>query len=157
MLFKDVPDPDVEDSNLLEQYQANIGAALRPAFSADALPEISILASSVASQWLCSGVASSINDIQRVYRLMVSSLDSIRLPSKALSYPSSSIAAKNQATIEAWAEIFISAVEQMGQVQSKNKEFASDGMMNLVECEIKDLKYLWSDYLYSNKNSVINP
>ena len=29
ILFKDAPDPDVEDSNLLEQYQANIGAALR--------------------------------------------------------------------------------------------------------------------------------
>jgi len=86
---------------------------------------------------------------------MVSSLDSIRLPSKSLSYPAASIAQKNQATIEAWAEMFISAVEQMDQIQPKNKEFPSYGMMNLVECEIPDLKYLWSDYLYSNKNSVI--
>ena len=111
MLFKEAADPDVENAYLLEQYQANIGAALRPAFGADSLPQVSVLASQeslysfnnflkpilpilwykgfhktcikhnkVASEWLCSGVASSINDLQRVYRLMVSALDAIRLP-----------------------------------------------------------------------------
>ena len=45
VLFKDAPDPDVENAYLLEQYQANIGAALRPAFGADSLPQVSVLAS----------------------------------------------------------------------------------------------------------------
>ena len=160
ILFKNAQDPDVEDSNLLEQYQANIGAALRPGFSPDDLPEVSELASSVASEWLCSGVASSINDIQRVYRLMVSSLDAIRLPSKAPIYPEKSIEQKNRATIEARAEIFVTAVEQSQIPQAKNREFPPDGLLNLVDCEIKDLKYLWCDYLYktprdSAQNSVI--
>ena len=45
MLFKEAADPDVENAYLLEQYQANIGAALRPAFGADSLPQVSVLAS----------------------------------------------------------------------------------------------------------------
>ena len=38
-IFSEAVDPDVEESLLLEVYQAQIGAAIRPAFAPDAMPE----------------------------------------------------------------------------------------------------------------------
>ena len=65
---------------------------------------------------------------------------------KAPIYCDESIDVKNRATIEAWGELYISAVEQKS---------TSTELLNLVDCEIPDLKYLWSDYLYKSRNSVI--
>ena len=133
---------------MLEQYQANISAALRPAFSADALPHVAVCASRVAAKWLSSGVASSINDIQRVYRLMVSSLDSIRFPTKASNYSPVLMRMKETAMIEAWAEIYISAVAQSKETdENRHKEIPPEGMLNLIESEIKDLRNLWNGVL----------
>ena len=65
---------------------------------------------------------------------------------KAPIYCDESIDVKNRATIEAWGELYISAVEQKS---------TSTELLNLVDCEIPDLKFLWSDYLYKSRNSVI--
>lgn len=147
-MFKYAEDPDVERAFLLEQYQANISAALRPAFASDALPHVAVCASRVAAKWLSCGVASSINDIQRVYRLMVSSLDSIRFPSKASNYSPVLMKMKENAMIEAWAEIYIAAVEQSKEKkENRHKEIPPEGMLNLIESEMKDLRNLWNAVL----------
>ena len=148
-LFKNSRDPDVEGAFLLEQYQANISAALRSAFSVDALPHVAVRASRVAAKWLSCGVASSINDIQRVYRLMVSSLDAIRFPnSKPSNYSLKLIKMKENAMIDAWAKVFISAVEESRQTSTvRHKEIPADGLINLLSCELSDLKNLWNTVL----------
>ena len=142
-------DPDVAGSFLLEQYQANISAALRPAFSSDSLPLVSVKASCVAAKWLSSGVASSTNDIQRVYRLMVSSLDLIRYPTKEGHASPKMCQLKDEACIISWADIYIAAAEQAtgGFKFGPERELPPDGMLNLVSVELADLKKIWISFL----------
>jgi len=156
-LFKNSMDPDVAGSFLLEQYQANISAALRPAFSSDALPLVSVKASSVAAKWLSSDVASSTNDIQRVYRLMVSSLDSIRYPRLESHASPKMCQLKDEACIVSWADIYIAAFEQAcGGVRFRSeRELPPDGMLNLVSVELTDLKKIWISFLAKSDNQRI--
>ncbi|KNC87802.1 hypothetical protein SARC_00059 [Sphaeroforma arctica JP610] len=74
-LFKKAEDPDVEESLLLSQYQAQIAAALRPAFSGTVNPDISAAASVVCGSWLSSGATSDEGDLKRIQQLILSPLD----------------------------------------------------------------------------------
>lgn len=50
---------------LLEQYQAQIGAALRPAFADDADPRVSAIAGRVCGSWMSSGVSKDEGELKR--------------------------------------------------------------------------------------------
>ena len=89
-MFKFAKEPEIETLYLLEQYQAQVAAALSPAFGKlidlekismhdnSPPPHVVATACRVASTWLSSGVCSDLNDTQRVYRLLVGGLDRIR-------------------------------------------------------------------------------
>ena len=50
--------------------------------------------------------------------------------------------------INAWAQVFISAVEESRQTSAvRHKEIPADGLMNLLSCELNDLKNLWNAVL----------
>eukprot|EP00842_Homolaphlyctis_polyrhiza_P005067 jgi/Hompol1/5561/HPOL_004542-RA len=68
-----VPDPDYEDHQLLEQYQAQVIAALAPAFSKDSSPEIISTACSVSAFFI--SVNSDIPSMGRLLKLLGQLLD----------------------------------------------------------------------------------
>uniref|UniRef100_A0A8C1GY86 HEAT repeat-containing protein 5A n=1 Tax=Cyprinus carpio TaxID=7962 RepID=A0A8C1GY86_CYPCA len=77
--FSSVPEPEFPGHVILEQYQANVGAALRPAFHVDAPPNVTAKACQVCSAWIASGVISDLRDLRRVHQLLASSLAKVQV------------------------------------------------------------------------------
>uniref|UniRef100_A0A1B0CEK2 HEAT repeat-containing protein 5B n=2 Tax=Lutzomyia longipalpis TaxID=7200 RepID=A0A1B0CEK2_LUTLO len=75
--FARVPEPEFPGHLLLEQFQAQVGAALRPAFAPDTPSHVTAAACEVCSTWIGSGVARDMNDLRRVHQLLVSSLSKL--------------------------------------------------------------------------------
>ncbi len=76
--FGDTLEPEFPGHVILEQYQAQVGAALRPAFSADTPSHVTAAACHVCSAWIASGVARDLSDLRRVYQLLVTALEKVR-------------------------------------------------------------------------------
>uniref|UniRef100_A0A8D0PWB9 HEAT repeat-containing protein 5B n=1 Tax=Sus scrofa TaxID=9823 RepID=A0A8D0PWB9_PIG len=105
--FASVPEPEFPGHVILEQYQANVGAALRPAFSQDTPSDIIAKACQVCSTWIGSGVVSDLNDLRRVHNLLVSSLDKVQAGKGSSSqlYRESATTMEKLAVLKAWAEV----------------------------------------------------
>uniref|UniRef100_A0A803T259 HEAT repeat-containing protein 5B n=1 Tax=Anolis carolinensis TaxID=28377 RepID=A0A803T259_ANOCA len=105
--FAAVPEPEFPGHVILEQYQANVGAALRPAFSQDTPSDITAKACQVCSTWIGSGVVSDLNDLRRVHNLLVSSLDKVQTGKGSSSqlYRESATTMEKLAVLKAWAEV----------------------------------------------------
>lgn len=48
-----------------------VGAALRPAFTADTPSDVTAAACQVCSTWIGSGVAQDLNDLRRVHQVLI--------------------------------------------------------------------------------------
>uniref|UniRef100_A0A4W5N0V4 HEAT repeat-containing protein 5A n=1 Tax=Hucho hucho TaxID=62062 RepID=A0A4W5N0V4_9TELE len=111
--FAAVPEPEFPGHVILEQYQANVGAALRPAFTADAPPDVTAKACQVCSAWIASGVVSDLRDLRRVHQLLASSLVKVQagkeVPSQLYNEGTSTM--ETLAVLKAWAEVYIVAVQ----------------------------------------------
>lgn len=156
LLFKDAKEPEFDTLYLLEQYQAQVAAALSPAFGKlidreklsmhdnSPPPHVVSTACKVASTWLSSGVCSSLNDTQRVYRLLVGSLDRIRYEKQFISQGFSEIARLKQvlAVLKAWGLIYMVSLNH-GKANNK----VSNSLAELISPELNSLKSLWSDIL----------
>ncbi len=90
----------------MEQYQAQVGAALRPAFAPDTPGHVTAAACDVCSAWLGSGVARDPVDLRRVYQLLVSSLGKLR-PKASPLYNESALTLEKLSILKAWAEVYI--------------------------------------------------
>ena len=66
--FGDTAEPEFPGHVILEQYQAQVGAALRPAFAPDTASHVTAAACNVCSAWIGSGVARDLGDLRRVYQ-----------------------------------------------------------------------------------------
>ena len=66
--FADTRDPDFSEARLLEQFQAQLAAALTPAFGADSTPDVLAAAISVCSVYIIAGVDAS--PTNRILRLL---------------------------------------------------------------------------------------
>ncbi|VDD83197.1 unnamed protein product [Mesocestoides corti] len=126
--FAPVPDPDSAGHYLLEQFQAQISAALRPAFTPSSKPEdnqsvagpstepapsITAAACEVCACWLTSGVPRDAADLRRIHELLTASLEILRSsPSSADAnqvYSEASVTRLKLAVLSAWAEVFIAS------------------------------------------------
>ncbi|KAJ3064359.1 hypothetical protein HDU98_012218 [Podochytrium sp. JEL0797] len=76
--FASIPDPDFDGHALLEQYQAQITAALTPAFSAESTSELMSLATVVAGTYIGSGIIKDFHPSDRILRLLGGALDSCK-------------------------------------------------------------------------------
>ncbi|RWS31952.1 HEAT repeat-containing protein 5B-like protein, partial [Leptotrombidium deliense] len=103
--FATVPEPEFPEHVVLEQYQAQVGAALRPAFSPDTPSHVTAMACQVCSAWICSGVARDLNDLRRVHQLLVSSLAKLQRDSSSRLYNESASTLEKLAILKAWAEL----------------------------------------------------
>ncbi|XP_045683749.1 HEAT repeat-containing protein 5B isoform X1 [Phyllostomus hastatus] len=160
--FASVPEPEFPGHVILEQYQANVGAALRPAFSQDTPSDIIAKACQVCSTWIGSGVVSDLNDLRRVHNLLVSSLDKVQAGKGSSSqlYRESAATMEKLAVLKAWAEVYVVAMNIKKEAESKPKgaikntddddddygtidELPPDSLITLVQPELPTLSRLW--------------
>uniref|UniRef100_A0A8C3PDW5 HEAT repeat-containing protein 5B n=1 Tax=Chrysemys picta bellii TaxID=8478 RepID=A0A8C3PDW5_CHRPI len=161
--FASVPEPEFPGHVILEQYQANVGAALRPAFSQDTPSDITAKACQVCSTWIGSEVVSDLNDLRRVHNLLVSSLDKVQAGKKGSSsqlYRESATTMEKLAVLKAWAEVYVVAMKIKKEAETKPKraikntddeeedfgtvdELPPDSLITLVQPELPILSRLW--------------
>ncbi|TWW78668.1 HEAT repeat-containing protein 5B [Takifugu flavidus] len=161
--FAHVPEPEFPGHVILEQYQANVGAALRPAFSPDTPSDITAKACQVCSTWIGSGVVSDLNDLRRVHNLLVSSLDKVQAGKGSCSqlYSESATTMEKLAVLKAWAEVYVVSMKVKKEaeaqpakpVRSADDEedeedpgagvLPPDSLITLVQPELPALSRLW--------------
>ncbi|XP_005377014.1 PREDICTED: HEAT repeat-containing protein 5A isoform X3 [Chinchilla lanigera] len=155
--FATIPEPEFPGHVILEQYQANVGAALRPAFTSETPPDVTAKACQVCSAWIASGVVSDINDLRRVHQLLVSSLTKIQAGKEGLShlYSESASTMEILAVLKAWAEVYIIAIQRHKSYKQtlktashledsvKNGSHSPDGLLDLVCTDLGTLSRLW--------------
>ncbi|KAL4641370.1 HEAT repeat-containing protein 5B [Arapaima gigas] len=159
--FASVPEPEFPGHVILEQYQANVGAALRPAFSPDTPSDITAKACQVCSTWIGSGVVSDLSDLRRVHNLLVSSLDKVQAGKSSSSqlYSESATTMEKLAVLKAWAEVYIVAMEIKKKADSQPVQpirsggedeeeedldvLPPDSLITLVQPELPSLSRLW--------------
>ncbi|KAG9336358.1 hypothetical protein JZ751_002705 [Albula glossodonta] len=150
--FACVPEPEFPGHLILEQYQANVGAALRPAFTVDTPPDVTAKACQVCSAWIASGVVSDLGDLRRVHHLLASSLVRVQggkeTPNQL--YNESTSTMETLAVLKAWAEVYIVAVRNPGpqEAPSLSEEGVGvgpgeDGLLRLVQADLATLSRLW--------------
>uniref|UniRef100_F1KQ33 HEAT repeat-containing protein 5B n=1 Tax=Ascaris suum TaxID=6253 RepID=F1KQ33_ASCSU len=150
--FSRVPEPEFPGHVILEQFQAQVGAALRPAFAAETPSDVTAAACQVCSTWIGSGVARDLNDLRRVHQLLVSSLGKLTHGSiNTQLYSESAATLEKLAILKAWAEVYIVAIEQ----EKKREEIAakakdeeelyqsSESLLSLVTPELGSLIEHW--------------
>lgn len=74
-MFGRTPDPDFQEASLLEQYQAQIGSALTPAFAADSSPDLASEAINVCGTFVAAGIVTNVDRMGRIFRLLVTGLE----------------------------------------------------------------------------------
>uniref|UniRef100_A0A8B9CMN6 HEAT repeat-containing protein 5B n=1 Tax=Anser brachyrhynchus TaxID=132585 RepID=A0A8B9CMN6_9AVES len=151
--FASVPEPEFPGHVILEQYQANVGAALRPAFSQDTPSDITAKACQVCSAWIGSGVVSDLNDLRRVHNLLVSSLDKVQAGKGSSSqlYRESATTMEKLAVLKAWAEVkaetkpkcVLKSTEEDEDDFGTVDELPPDSLITLVQPELPALSRLW--------------
>ncbi|XP_048340698.1 HEAT repeat-containing protein 5A isoform X4 [Sphaerodactylus townsendi] len=158
--FAAVPEPEFPGHVILEQYQANVGAALRPAFAPETPPDVTAKACQVCSAWIASGVVRDFNDLQRVHQLLVMSLNKIQIGKEAQNqqYNEGTSTMEILAVLKAWAEVYIIAI----QIQKKQSDIkrsplvvnttddsctvhasSGDDLLELVQADLGNLSKLW--------------
>ncbi|XP_055929916.1 HEAT repeat-containing protein 5B-like isoform X2 [Argiope bruennichi] len=147
--FSKVPEPEFPDHVILEQYQAQVGAALRPAFSPETPSHITAFACQVCSAWIGCGVARDLNDLRRVHQLLVSSLEKLHKGSNSLVYNESASTMEKLAILKAWAEVYVVAMnnkENEAQKSDANKD-DQESLLKLVAPELSLLSTYWLAFL----------
>ncbi|KAF9162925.1 hypothetical protein DFQ26_003103 [Actinomortierella ambigua] len=116
--FKATIDPEVPESVLLEQYQAQIGAALTPAFTAESTPEVVALGVKVCAVYIGSGIIQQVDRFGRVLKLLMGALDKCKEDKRVTMVgdmtdltPQASQMIK-WAVLNAWAELQVASVHQ---------------------------------------------
>ncbi|KAG8794872.1 hypothetical protein FRC12_020730, partial [Ceratobasidium sp. 428] len=116
-IFARAPDPDYEQSLLLEQHQAPITAALTPAFSGDSTPDVLATAIQVCAVFVGSGLVRDINRMGRILKLLTSALEQSKEP-ELLSIgdvaqlgPNASVMLR-VSTLTAWAELEVASARE---------------------------------------------
>ena len=117
-LFGRTPDPDFTETSLLEQYQAQIGSAMTPAFAADSSPELAAQAISVCATFVATGIVTSVERMGRIFKLLVISLENIKDKSDNTTLGDLKNLSQNAKTmlkmsaLSAWAQLQIASLEQ---------------------------------------------
>ncbi|CAF4775647.1 unnamed protein product, partial [Rotaria sp. Silwood2] len=136
---------DLLDHVILEQYQAQIGAALRPAFAQDTSSHVTTQACDVCSTWISSGVAHDLNDLRHVHQLLVSSLQKFTSIQQhkndtSMIYSENALTIENLAGLRAWADVYNVATIRQNEEKTNNE---NSNLLILVQSELYVLIYHW--------------
>ncbi|KAL1916261.1 uncharacterized protein VTP21DRAFT_5878 [Calcarisporiella thermophila] len=113
-VFSPAEDPDLEGALLLEQYQAQIAAALTPAFEPESPPDVLAAAVEVCAVYVASGIVQELDRLGRVLKLLVTALEKCR-DGGARSQDQLSLHASvmtRLAMLRAWAELYVASSKQ---------------------------------------------
>lgn len=135
-MFGKTPDPDFTEASLLEQYQAQIGSALTPAFAADSSPELASGAINVSATFIATGIVTNVDRMGRILKLLVLGLENFsKNPDtteigdlKGLN--SNARVMVKMALYSAWARLQIASIEQ-------------DYLNEVVQSHLAKLTPLW--------------
>ncbi|XP_040574960.1 HEAT repeat-containing protein 5B [Lepeophtheirus salmonis] len=151
--FGDTQEPEFPGHVILEQYQAQVGAALRPAFSSDTASHVTSSACDVCSCWIGSGVARDLNDLRRVYQLLVGSLEKLRKGSGSQIYNESALTLEKLSILKAWAEVYIVSMKDDNKGVGNDDDFeefdslgsnsSMGSLATLVQSELSSLSKHW--------------
>ena len=147
--FARSPEPEFPGHVILEQYQAQVGAALRPAFATDTASHVTARACEVCSTWIGSGVARDLNDLRRVHQLLVSSLAKLNEASTKGLYNESAATLEKLAILKAWAEVYIVSQKSCDTKSNESsivintKSLGEENLGSLVAPELKGLARNW--------------
>ncbi|XP_076062392.1 HEAT repeat-containing protein 5B isoform X2 [Oratosquilla oratoria] len=151
--FALVPEPEFPGHVLLEQYQAQVGAALRPAFAPDTASHVTARACQVCSAWICSGVARDLSDLRRVHQLLVSSLAKLNKGQTKGLYNESAATLEKLAILKAWAEVYAVALkgdkdsdklaEEDDRTEADSNFASEESLLSLVTPELVCLSKYW--------------
>ncbi|XP_046971880.1 HEAT repeat-containing protein 5B [Vanessa cardui] len=146
------PEPDFPGHLLMEQYQAQVGAAVRPAFARDTPSHVTAAACDVCSAWIGCGVARDIGDLRRVHQLLVSSLDKLnKKGNTTLIYNESMATLEKLSILKAWAEVYIVAmVSNDSAPGSYVKQLDTKPVNNRAEIA------KWRNQVLQNNNQIDN-
>ena len=123
--FGETPEPEFPGHVILEQYQAQVGAALRPAFASDTPAHVTAAACDVCSAWIGSGVARDLGDLRRVYQLLVTSLSKLKPrlhhtsdtldanEQDRILYNESALTLEKLSILKAWADVYKVSMKDM--------------------------------------------
>ncbi|CAI2166927.1 889_t:CDS:10 [Funneliformis geosporum] len=121
--FAATPDPDFVEAALLEQYQAQIGAALTPAFTAESSPEILSAAVKVCAVFVGSGIVKELYRMGRILKLLTTALENCKDNANVTAVgdikdlsPHAAIMVK-LSVLNAWAELQVSSIKQSYLIQ----------------------------------------
>ncbi|GIY21291.1 HEAT repeat-containing protein 5B [Caerostris extrusa] len=147
--FSKIPEPEFPDHVILEQYQAQVGAALRPAFSPETPSHITAFACQVCSAWIGCGVARDLNDLRRVHQLLVSSLEKLHKGSNTLVYNESASTMEKLAILKAWAEVYVVAMNnrESATIENDTNQEGQESLLRLVAPELSLLSIYWLAFL----------
>ena len=166
--FARVPEPDFPNHVILEQFQAQVGAALRPAFSSDTPSHVTAKACQVCSTWIGSGVARDLNDLKRVHQLLVSSLAKLQRDTGCRQYNESASTLEKLAILKAWSEVYVVAMRQEKAVMDKKLSKSNDeeedeylgpqeSLLQLVSPELTKLSLNWLSCLKDHALLTLPP
>ncbi|KAG0088006.1 hypothetical protein BGZ92_006713 [Podila epicladia] len=146
--FKSTLDPEVPDSVLLEQYQAQIGAALTPAFTAESTPEVVSLGVKVCAVYVGSGIIQEVVRFGRVLKLLIGALEKCKDDKRLTAVgdvtdltPHASQMIK-WAVLNAWAEL---------QIASVHRQY----LVDVLKPNLEELCKLWAHALEEYARSRI--
>eukprot|EP00794_Sanderia_malayensis_P020258 gene20258-22242_t len=153
-LFSKSRDPDIPGHVILEQFLAQVGTALRPAFTPSTPPDIIAMACEVCSEWIGSGISRDINDVRRIQQMLTSSLRKLSsgtTPANPI-YSESAYTLETLAVLKAWAKIYIMAVKHEDEAFQSKEEVEEDAqssgrLLDLVEEDLRSLAKFWMGVL----------
>ena len=156
------PEPEFPGHVILEQYQAQVGAALRPAFSPETPSDVTAAACDVCSAWIGSGVARDLKDLKRVYQLLVSSLDKVRPRQNSRQlYNEAALTLEKLSILKAWAEVYIVSMkneivsfhtspmttskenDDFGDFEGDEEKKKEESLASLIQGELPSLSKFW--------------
>lgn len=170
--FATTLDADLEGMLLLEQYSAQIGAALTPAFGSDSSSEIVSAAVRVCAIYVGSGIVKDLYQLGRVLKLLISALDRCKGDSKLTGVgevkdlsPHASVMVK-LSVLNAWAELQVASHKQsyLKQVLQPNLSVLSPMWLRALqdyarirlESDIVALSSRTTDRIQASSNSGID-
>ncbi|OBZ81409.1 HEAT repeat-containing protein 5B, partial [Choanephora cucurbitarum] len=170
--FSNTQDADLEDMLLLEQYSAQIGAALTPAFGADSSSEIVSAAVKVCAIYVGSGIVKDLYQLGRVLKLLTSALDRCKGESKLTGVgevkdlSSHASVMVKLSVLNAWAELQVASQKQsyLKQVLQPNVAVLSPMWLRALqdyarirlESDIVALSSRTTDRIQASSNSGID-
>lgn len=117
-MFGKTPDPDFDEAMLLEQYQAQIGSALTPAFAADSSPELASEAVNVCATFIATGVVTDIDRMGRILKTLVTALENFSTKTENVGIGDLKGLSSNaqimvkMSVFSAWADLQVASSEQ---------------------------------------------